>query len=234
MKIPVLSIPTICFVLLSLLASPFSGARDYKPDPKWEESMDAFTARDVKSPPADGSLLFVGSSSIRMWDLAKSWPDTATINNGFGGSTIADSIAYFETVFPKFEPSAIILYAGDNDINKGLTPAEVVADFKTLAEKLTASYPETPVLYVAIKPSSARWNLWPKMKEANDSIAAFCNETDFFFFADTAAPMLEGREGAPADDWFIEDGLHLSAGGYEKWTVVVKSVLEEAAKPESK
>jgi len=195
---------------------------------RWKSDIAAFEVRDAESPPAKDTLLFVGSSSIRMWDLNASWPETPTVNNGFGGSTLADSVHYFDRLFTRYEPAAIILYAGDNDINKGLTPDEVVADFKKLTALIADRFPETPVVYLAIKPSQARWELWPEMKAANDLIADLCGENDHWYFADTAASMLKGQEGAPPAQWFIADGLHLSPYGYEEWTRVVSEVLSEA------
>ncbi|MDF1656527.1 MAG: GDSL-type esterase/lipase family protein [Verrucomicrobiales bacterium] len=195
---------------------------------KWESSIAGFEARDAKSPPEENTILFVGSSSIRMWDLNTSWPESPTVNNGFGGSTLADSIHYFDRLFTPYAPAAVVLYAGDNDINKGLSPEEVAKDFKTLASLISDQFPETPVIYIAIKPSEARWKLWPEMKQANDLVASLCQKNAHWHFADIAAPMLKGREGAPQSRWFIEDGLHLSRYGYEEWTGIVKLKIREA------
>ena len=211
---------------VSLNASAQEGSD--KPPLKWESSIAAFEARDADSPPEKDTLLFVGSSSIRMWDLGTSWPEAATVNNGFGGSTLADSIHYFDRLFTRYEPAAIVLYAGDNDINKGLSPAEVAEDFKTLATLISGKFPGVPVIYIAIKPSAARWELWPEMKQANDLVAALCKKHHYWHFADIAAPMLKGQDGAPPARWFIEDGLHLSKFGYEEWTKIVKETIRKA------
>lgn len=195
---------------------------------KWESSIEGFASRDAALPPPKDALLFVGSSSIRLWDLAGSWPNEPAINNGFGGSTLADSIHFFDQLFQPYAPKAVILYAGDNDINKGLDATEVARNFKTLASLISGAFPDVPVIYVAIKPSTARWELWPEMKKANDLIAALAHETPSWFYADIAAPMLEQQEGAPPAKWFVEDGLHLSEFGYAQWTGVVNEVLKEA------
>lgn len=89
-------------------------------------------------------------------------------------------------------------------------------------------FPEVPVIYIAIKRSKKRWEMWPKMKKANDLIAKQCKKNPRLYFADIGAAMLESEEGAPGDDWFVEDGLHLSASGYARWTDVVDVSLREA------
>lgn len=191
--------------------------------------MSEFEARDKATPPQAATLLFVGSSSIRMWDLGKSWPGAPAINNGFGGSTLADSIHHFDQLFKPYDPSAIILYAGDNDISNGLTPDEVVADFKILAGKIKTQFPGTPVIFIAIKPSQKRASLWTQMKETNDAIAAICKKEAGLHFADIARPMLK-EATPPPTEWFLDDGLHLSTMGYKRWTAVINRILEKAMK----
>lgn len=194
---------------------------------RWESNIAEFEGRDKETPPAKGALLFVGSSSIRMWDLKNSWPDTPGINNGFGGSTLADSIYHFDRLFKPYDPSAIILYAGDNDISNGLTPEEVVVDFKKLADLIKGQFPETPIIFIAIKPSQKRAELWPLMKEANDAIATLCKNDPNLYFADIARPMLK-EAFPPPKIWFKNDGLHLSTMGYRQWTATINRILKEA------
>jgi lysophospholipase L1-like esterase len=194
---------------------------------KWKKPIAAFEARDEKTPPPVNCLLFVGSSSIRMWKLEDFWPDQATINNGFGGSTLADSIHFFDRVIAPYQPKAVILYAGDNDINKGLDAEETFEDFRTLSGRIRDKFPEAKILYLAIKPSRARWKIWPEMEKANRLIAEHCSRSRNLVFVDTAAPMLEDTEGPPNKKWFVEDGLHLSDYGYRVWTELVQRALSE-------
>lgn len=218
------------FLLTAFFAPIFSAARAENEEgpEKWETSIADFEARDAAAPPPKGALLFVGSSSIRKWDLESSWPDEPLINNGFGGSTLADSIHYFDRLFTPYTPKAIIIYAGDNDIKKGLNSAGVLRDFETLAALIKGVFPDVPVIYIAIKPSTARWELWPEMKQANDLIAAHCDKDEQLFFADISAPMLKSNEGAPSAKWFVEDGLHLSPFGYREWTSVIDTIIADA------
>lgn len=220
------TLPLALALIAFALMAPDNRADTPKKGPeRWKGSMAEFASRDKASPPKPGTLLFVGSSSIRMWDLNTSWPETPGTNNGFGGSTLADSIHYFDQLFKPYDPSAIVLYAGDNDISNGLTPAEVLTDFETLASLIKAQFPKTPVIFIAIKPSQKRANLWPQMKEANDAIAALCKKDPLLHFADIARPMLK-EESPPPTKWFLKDGLHLSTMGYKRWTSVINRILE--------
>jgi len=172
--------------------------------------------------------LFAGSSSIRLWDVQASWPDRPVLNRGFGGSTIADSIHFFDRIVTPYQPRAIVLYAGDNDVAKGLSADQVRADYRRFISLAEERLPGTPVIYIAIKPSLKRWHLWPTMRDANDRIANFCREQDHLHFADIAEPMLQTAPGRPAPEFFAGDGLHLSPRGYALWETVLQPVLEEA------
>ncbi|MDF1851301.1 MAG: GDSL-type esterase/lipase family protein [Verrucomicrobiales bacterium] len=214
--------PTLLPLLLLSFHLGFS--QDFS---KWEKSIAAFETRDKEIKPPKDCLLFVGSSSIRMWDLEESWPGQPVVNNGFGGSTLADSIHFFDRIIAPYQPKAVIIYAGDNDIKKGLSAEETLKDFETLSGKIRETFPGAQVLYIAIKPSQSRWEIWPEMKKANDLIAQECAEEKKLTFVDIAAPMLKDAEGAPDAKWFVEDGLHLSKFGYQAWTAAVNEALPE-------
>lgn len=191
---------------------------------KWEESIAKFEA----SPPPPGSILFTGSSSIRKWDLAAFWPGMPYVNRGFGGSRLPDQIYYFERVVAPCKPRAVVLYAGDNDFAHGAGAGEVVAAFAAFAAKLEKSLPGTPLLFISIKPSRKRWAMWPEMAGANRAIAALCEASPVWDFADIATPMLAtaGQPGSPPDaSLFEKDGLHMSAKGYELWKGVLQPWL---------
>lgn len=201
---------------------------------RWEPDFAKFAAQDQATPPPKDAILFIGSSSIRMWKLETSFPDRVVLNRGFGGSTLADSIHFFDRLVPPYRPKAVVIYAGDNDVSKGMTAAEVAADFEKLAGLCAEKVPGTPVIFLAIKPSIKRWNLWPVQRAANEAIAAWCAGREGFFFADVATPMLADVPAGdpPKADWFIKDGLHLSPEGYARWKAVLDPLLDGAlAKP---
>ena len=54
---------------------------------KWEHEISAFEQMDRTNPPPKNALLFIGSSTVRMWtSLATDYPQQPVINRGFGGS----------------------------------------------------------------------------------------------------------------------------------------------------
>ena len=136
----------------------------------------AYERIDRTNPPPKGGVLFIGSSTIRLWKtLAQDFPQYRVINRGFGGSQIIDSVNYFERIVAPCRPRQIIFYAGGNDINAGKSPEQVFADFKAFVAKAQTALPETSISYVSIAPNPARWSQVEKVKAANQLIAAATN-----------------------------------------------------------
>jgi lysophospholipase L1-like esterase len=193
---------------------------------RWGEAIRAFEEADRESPPAEDGVLFVGSSSIRLWKLDEHFPDLSFINRGFGGSQVSDTLHFADRIVLPYRPRVVVLYAGDNDIAAGEPPEQVVKDFSQLVATIHGELPRARIVFIAIKPSIARWELYEKMKAANDRIESLCEEDERLAFVDVAAPML-GQDGQPRKELFIDDGLHLSEAGYRLWSKLVRPHLGE-------
>ena len=197
-----------------------------KPEEKWEEAISEIERRQAESPANPGSVLFTGSSSIRLWDLEHAFPERRFVNRGFGGSTLRDLIRYAPRIFLPLRPRLIVIYSGDNDLAEGLTPREVAADFATLVAWIDRELPETKVIMLSIKPSESRWELVQAQREANRRIEAICAEDPELRYVDVAACLL-ADDGRPNPAYFDEDQLHLNDAGYELWTTRLREVLRE-------
>lgn len=217
-------------ILLLLLAVSCLTARAdehvERRDPKrFEKAILAFEKQDAEQPREKQQILFLGSSSIRRWDLEKYFPKQPVLNRGFGGSCIYDSYHYAERVIFPYQPKTIVLYAGDNDIASGLSPKQVAEDFEQLVSLIHEKLPNTNVLFIAIKPSLKRWNLADKIQQANRIIQQQTQAADWMGYVDVFAPMLN-EQGEPKPELFVEDGLHLSPSGYALWTRLVNDAVQ--------
>jgi len=217
-------------LLVPQILAAASDKSDVDPDPmRFDEQIKEFLKWDRQNSVPDDAVLFVGSSSIRMWQTHISFPGFKVINRGFGGSHTSDAIYFAEQIVFGYKPKVIVFYEGDNDIASGKTPERVFKDYKTFVKLVNKKLPKTPIIFIAIKPSSSRWSFWPKMKEANDMIKAYSDKNKKLFFADLAAPLI-GKNGKPDDSLFLEDLLHLNEKGYAVWTSILKSVIKAANK----
>lgn len=192
---------------------------------KWEAEISAFEKKDAAHPPPPHAILFIGSSSIRLWtEVAKDFPEHQVINRGFGGSVISDSVAFVDRIVLPYAPRFIVFYAGGNDINAGKSPATVAADFRAFAEKVHAKLPETDIAFISIAPNPKRWAQIEKVRAANAAIREYCQSTPHLKYIDVHPGML-GPDGQPKQGIYRDDGLHMNLEGYKIWTEIVRPFL---------
>ena len=84
--------------------------------------------------------------------------------------------------------------------------------------------PSTRILFLAIKPSIARWSLVEQMREANRLIQDRMDTDSCLTYVDVHTPMI-GADGLPRPELLVDDGLHLSASGYALWTSILQPHL---------
>lgn len=210
----------LCFGLLPMLVRA-----DEKSPARWEESIVEIEQRIASGKSTPGLVLFVGSSSIRLWKLKDSFPDMVAANHGFGGSFLSDSVHFFDRIVVPVKPTAVVLYAGDNDIASGKTPETVYDDFQQFVAAVRARLPECrQIVYIGIKPSLKRWALAEKIQTTNSLIKTDCDKDPLLEYADVWGPMLTA-EGEPNPDLLVADGLHMNEKGYQIWTSAVRAVL---------
>jgi len=213
--------------LLVLVTTSLAGA-DAPATPKpsqWEPEIAAFEEADLTNPPPKHPILFVGSSSIRLWrTLAEDFKGYPVLNRGFGGSQISDSTAFCDRIVARYEPSLIFLYAGDNDVAAGHTATQVLGDFRDFVAAVRAKLPNTPIAFISIKPSPSRWEHIDTIKAANQLISEYVKSDKRLTYVDIFLKMLDA-EGKAREELFIADKLHMNAQGYTIWTEVIKAHL---------
>jgi lysophospholipase L1-like esterase len=197
---------------------------------KWEPAIKAFEKQDAENPPATGGVVFVGSSSIRKWDLPKWFGENAPLNRGFGGSQIADVNFFAARIVLKHKPRGIVFYAGDNDIAAMVSASDVAVDFEKFCKLVHAKLPRTKIAFIAIKPSPKRWALKDEQSKANALIRKQCEADERLTFVDVWPAMLDSK-GEPRAELFVEDKLHLNEAGYKLWTETVRPILAKFEQP---
>ena len=208
-------------VFLSLLFQP---AAD--PYAKWEKEIVGIEKKLKESPPAPGGVTFVGSSTIRRWDLKKSFPGEPYVNAGFGGSVTADATHFLSRIVVPQKPAAIVFYSGDNDIALGRTAEQVREDTHEFVSKVHKELPKTKIVIIGIKPSVARVKQFEIQKKANELVKRDREKDPLVKFIDPA-PLILGSDGKPNPALFATDGLHLNEAGYEP---IAKEVAKLLAK----
>ncbi len=199
------------------------------PDPtRFEKDIAAFEAEDQAAPPGAGGTLFVGSSSIRYWDVAREFAALRPIRRGYGGSHVSDTIHFAARLILPYRPALIVFYAGDADVAAGKPAAQIAADTHRLIALIHARLPDTPVVVIGTKPSPLHWAHMATIRAANAAVKADMAGDRLAAYADAEAALL-GPSGTPRAECYAENGLNLNERGYAAWTAALRPTIERMA-----
>ena len=175
--------------------------------------------KNRKRPP--DPVVFYGSSTIRLWrNLGRDLRTSRAINLGFGGSTLAACVHYFDRLVTPVRPCSLVVYAGDNDLGDGRTPQEVASSFNALTEKVTKALDGIPMAFISVKPSPARLDILDRIRRTNALVREAIQKRPGSYFVDIFQAMLR-PDGRPNREFFTEDGLHMSPAGYKLWSELI-------------
>ncbi len=200
---------------------------------RWESRIQQFEQADAEEMPPKGAILFVGSSSIVFWGgLKESMAPLAVINRGFGGSQMHELNEFRDRIVTNYEPRAIVIYEGDNDVAMGKDADTILSTYDDFIAHIDETLPATDICFIAVKPSTARKDMWEEMDSVNTGLRERAASRDDMCYLDIAKPMMEGEEFV-REDLLFRDGLHLSRKGYEVWVETIRPVLMERYGPDS-
>lgn len=223
---------TLIFAILIFISAGIAQEKKAQPAGKWEGEISAFDKLNQTEKYPANSILFVGSSSIRLWStLKEDMAPYPIIQRGFGGSNSPGVLENIERIAYPHQFSAVVIFIA-NDItgsSNDLTPKESAGNFKKIVKKLRAKYKKQPIFIVEITPCSSRWKKWPVIQQDNALIKSFCKSSKHLYFIETAASYLN-EKGEPRDELFRADHLHQNSEGYKIWTKLIKDELDKRLK----
>jgi len=216
-------------VLLAFLFLGYSFFAAAQQQPPFWNEIKEFKRQDSISAPPQNAILFIGSSSFRIWKtVQRDFPEYTIINRGFGGSTFLDVIRYADDIITPYHPKQVVIYCGDNDLafSEAVTASVVMERFEKLFAFIRTENEKANIVFVSIKPSPSRQYLMPKIVKANALIASFINEQKNAAYIDVYDKMLNDK-GEPVKDLFLIDMLHMNEKGYAIWKNAIKPYLEK-------
>ena len=217
----------IILLLTILSCSPVKKYIDLPAVKAWEKDIAKFEEDDRTENYPDNSILFAGSSSIRLWNtLAVDMAPYPVIQRGFGGSHLYDLLVFADRIFKPHQCRAIVLFVA-NDISgsdQDKSPREVATLFKYVLKKIRESHPDTPVFWIEVTPTSSRWTIWPEIQESTKLIRQVCEANNNTYSIKTDFAFLN-ESGKPRDELFVGDKLHLNEKGYAIWNDLIKREL---------
>jgi len=202
------------------------------PDPeRFRQNIEQFLAQENTARPPKNAIVALGSSSMLGWHgrIAEDLAPLSIIPRGFGGSNMYDARYFLKELVLRHKPRAVMLYEGDNDAALGASTEQVMQHFIAIVHTLHTELPDTRLYIFAVKPSIARWNIWPAMLNINEALKSFSETDPLITYVDVATPML-GDDGRPIESIFVADMLHMNDRGYDIWRDAVRPVVYAAEK----
>jgi lysophospholipase L1-like esterase len=174
-----------------------------------------------------GGIVFTGSSSIRMWkNLQEEFPNIPIINTGFGGSQASDLVAHLDELVLRYEPIAVFIYEGDNDVNAGKSPEVIMKDLDQIFQRLFKQREGISIYFIGAKPSPSRWQLKTEYEAFNKALEHYSQGMINSNYVNVWNPMLDST-GNPRPELFLEDMLHMKPEGYKIWKEQIRLILKE-------
>jgi len=199
---------------------------------RYLETIEAYEQYPVET----GKVLLYGSSFFRNWGFDRAREQWAAnsglevVNHGFGGATVDELLYYYDRLVRPYQPSAVVLRPGHNDLTRGLTPEQAWFQTERLIAWLRTDWPEIPIVILQVFDTKRFANAERRALNAeyNRRMQAFAAETEGVSTVDLD-PFFHDETGE-FRDIFVEDGLHLTNSGYEEmaaWlTPQVKALLQ--------
>lgn len=203
-------------LLAGLLAVASLQSFSQEKPPFWDDVKTIQDYDKIYAPPKD-PILFVGSSSIRLWvDFVNTFKDYTVLNRGIGGAVTSDIDRYLDQIVFPYHPKQIVLYVGENDIMSAPDAETVFTAFQKLYAHMRTQLPATPIVYIAMKGSPSRKQHQDKAVKANQLISDFIKKQQNIVFIDIYKPMLD-KKGQMQPKLFKNDMLHMNLEGYKIW-----------------
>lgn len=197
---------------------------------RFDKQLIKFAEEDSIQPNKGSNLiLFVGSSSIRIWkNLVSDFAGMNVLNRGFGGATFVELNYYFHQIVSQYKPSKIVLYCGENDMTLSYSlPEDVLRSFITFEQLCKIYLPETKIYYVSIKPSPRSWFYWTKIQEANLLVENYIQQNkDRMKYIEIKTTLLDNNN-VVRKDLFLKDGIHFKSEVYPSWTKIIRKSLND-------
>jgi hypothetical protein len=194
----------------------------------FDNEIRAFKHQDSLNFPKPDGILFIGSSSIRLWDdLEQRFPKAPIIKRGVGGSELSQLVKYYTPyiLFP-YHPRKIFIYAGENDIAARETVDSVLTNFKALWSMIRHNLPNAKIYYLSIKPSPSRIKYLAEVTKANELIRNYLEDKPNSHYIDLATVIYKKGTAMPDSSLFRKDYLHLNSQGYDRWQKQLKPYVK--------
>ncbi len=219
----------LAFAAFVILGDMEIGAQAFKSD------IDAWVAQDTIDPPPHNALLFVGDSGVRIWErLALDFAEYDVIQRGYGGAKFSDLNRYVDQIVLPYDPAAIVLIAGANDLLSGGSMDTVFRSYQTFVDLVHSGQDPNrdpiPIFNIGLTAAPGFWECCRTLaSEWNSLIQQHAQSDASLYYVDTQTQLLATAAGPdlpPSEALYLFDRAHLNHDGYDILAETIKPLIE--------
>jgi len=178
----------------------------------------------------DTGIAFIGDSICQnalliYGDWNKILGRTDCVNYGIGAQTTVECLARIDELASR-QYSKVVFICGINDIGRGRTSEEIVANFDGMIQAIRAKNPECEFIFVSVLPTTSAFyrGQQDKIVNLNKAYEDYAAKNDGVTFVDVYSSFTSAA-GEYAYAELLSDGLHPNQAGYAKMAEILNPYL---------
>jgi lysophospholipase L1-like esterase len=195
---------------------------------RWEGDIAKLETLNASESYPEDAILFIGSSSIRLWDnIAQDMSPYTPIRRGYGGARFSDLVVFAKRLITPHQYQALVVFVGNDVTGKPDDPtAEQVQRLAQYICRVSRAHqPDAPVFLIEVTPTESRFEHWTKICAVNAKLRELAlTQPGIHFIATAEHYMDESKQ--PLKKYFREDRLHQNEAGYAVWSELIKQKLD--------
>lgn len=172
------------------------------------------------------AVVFLGDSITQGWGggLGAAFPGIKVANRGISGDTTRGVIIRLQEDVLAFDPAAVVLLIGTNDLEEGALPEMIAGNLKLIVAGLKRHSARLPIVLCQVFPSSATKKRPADQIRAVNALflAAVKNEPQVTYLE--TWPLFADASGDARASEF-PDLLHPNEAGYAKWAAALRPLF---------
>jgi lysophospholipase L1-like esterase len=164
-------------------------------------------------------MILIGDSLIEFYDWAERFPAYTVHNMGRAGETVEGLLSRMERESGSWpSPDYVFIMSGAN--NLAMQETGFIAEYREIIKRFQAKAPDARIFVHSVLPTLLPWITPEMVTYLNGYIRKLAGETGVTYL-DIHSLFLE----AGVRECLLEDGVHVSARGYEVWSRAVEEAL---------
>ncbi len=181
----------------------------------------------------DENIVFFGDSITEGYNVKEFFDEYRVVNSGISGNTTKDLINRIDSDLYDYNPSAVIIQIGTNDLRVSIKDEEIISNIKKIIKGIRKNRKNASILVESIYPLNRDMDTeyWDGVNEdynnkhiikLNKDIKKLC-KIEHIKYIDVYTSLLDDNKNLK--EVYSKEGLHLTDLGYYKVTKIIKKYL---------